>query len=74
MNADKTQLLDDAGNVVLDTNGKPVMECPPAETATVASAWTSTAVATVSVNFDLIGTSGDILHRDVEQTSSIPLR
>lgn len=74
MDAEKVAKVDSTGAAVLDTNGKPVMVCPPAETASVAAAWVSTAVATISVNFDLIGKSGDIAHRQIEQSSSIPLR
>lgn len=74
MNAEKVESVDDTGSVILDSNGQPVMVCPQAETASVASAWVSTIVSTVSVNFDLIGKSGDIAHRQIEQTSSIPLR
>lgn len=74
MDAEKVESVDDTGSVILDSNGQPVMVCPQAETASVASAWVSTIVSTVSVNFDLIGKSGDIAHRQIEQTSSIPLR
>lgn len=74
MNAEKVESVDATGSVILDSNGQPVMVCPQAETASVASAWVSTSISTVSVNFDLIGKSGDIAHRQIEQTSSIPLR
>jgi hypothetical protein len=74
MNAEKVESVDGTGSVILDSSGQPVMVCPPAETVSVASAWVSTSISTVSVNFDLIGKSGDIAHRQIEQTSSIPLR
>lgn len=74
MNAEKVVKVDGSGNPVTDTNGNPVLECPPAETASVAAAWNSKAIAKVNVVFDLMGESGAVLHREVEQSSSIPLR
>lgn len=74
MNAEKVAKVDGSGNSVTDSNGNPVLECPPAETATVAAAWNSTAIAKANVVFDLMGDSGAVLHREVEQSSSIPLR
>ena len=74
INAEKVAKVDGSGNPITDINGNPVLECPPAEAATVAAAWNSTAIAKVNVLFDLMGESGAVLHRDVEQSSSIPLR
>lgn len=74
MNAEKVAKVDGSGNPITDSNGNPVLECPPAETATVAAAWNSTAIAKANVVFDLMGDSGAVLHREVEQSSSIPLR
>lgn len=74
MNADKVPSVDSSGNPVLDSSGNPVLVCPPAETASVATAWASTAVAKVSADFELIGQTGQILQRQLEQATSIPLR
>lgn len=74
MNADKVPELDSSGTQVLDSSGNPVLVCPPAETTSVAAAWNSLVIAKVSANFDLIGQTGEILPRQIEQATSIPLR
>lgn len=74
LNADKIQKVDSSGNTVLDSSGNPVMVCPPAESASVTTAWNSTIIAKVSADFDLIGDTGEIIVRQLEQNTSIPLR
>jgi hypothetical protein len=50
-------------------NGK----CPEAEADTVAAAWNSLKIAKVSVNFEILNQTGEVVKRDVEQNSSVPL-
>lgn len=47
--------------------------CPAPETTSVADAWNSKKIAKVSVMFMMQNTEGEMVRRDIEQSSSVPL-
>lgn len=45
--------------------------CPVPESATMTEVWSSTTVAKMSVDFDILGDFGEVVHSQIEQSASI---
>lgn len=75
MNAEKVQSRNEAGELVVDEAGNPVLTCPAPESVNVGSAWNSFNISNIRADLVFIdnngdGEQGETVRRAVEQNSA----